>query len=136
MVKTDSDPASFRATFLMHLRAVDPDAAVSDTGTMRQFLEDSLGPKRFNLGVFGAFASTAARPGSSQRWRSERSNSEGVGQSRRALVPRASARLRLPAAPPAREWLVPYPDLINARRLAFDGAILWIERIVTGTRLS
>jgi putative ABC transport system permease protein len=59
MVRTDSDPAAFRATFLSHLRAVDPDAAVSDTGTMRQFLEDSLGPRRFSLGVFGAFALTA-----------------------------------------------------------------------------
>src|SRR6266446_1606268 len=59
MVRTGLDPAAFRATFLMHLRAVDPDAAVSGTGTMRQFLEDSLGPRRFNLGLFGAFASTA-----------------------------------------------------------------------------
>lgn len=59
MVKTSSDPALFRTTFLTHLRAVDPDAAVSGMGTMRQFLEDSLGPRRFNLGLFGAFASTA-----------------------------------------------------------------------------
>jgi putative ABC transport system permease protein len=59
MVRTGSDPAAFRATFLTHLRAVDPDAAVSGTGTMRQLLEDSLGPRRFNLGLFGAFASTA-----------------------------------------------------------------------------
>jgi predicted permease len=58
MVRTDSDPAAFRATFLAHLRAVDPDAAVSDTGTMRQFLDTSLGPRRFNLGLFGAFALT------------------------------------------------------------------------------
>jgi len=54
-----SDPAAFRATFLAHLRAVDPDAAVSSTGTMRQFLEESLGPRRFNLGLFAAFALTA-----------------------------------------------------------------------------
>jgi predicted permease len=59
MVKTESDPAAFRATFLAHLRAVDPDAAVSDTGTMRQFLDAWLGPRRFNLGLFGAFALTA-----------------------------------------------------------------------------
>jgi putative ABC transport system permease protein len=58
MVRTDSDPAAFRATFLAHLRAVDPDVAVSDTGTMRQFLDTSLGPRRFNLGLFGAFALT------------------------------------------------------------------------------
>jgi putative ABC transport system permease protein len=54
-----SDPAAFRATFLAQLRALDPDAAVSGAGTMRQFLDDWLGPRRFNLGLFGAFASTA-----------------------------------------------------------------------------
>jgi putative ABC transport system permease protein len=59
MVRTGSDPAAFRETFLAHLRAVDADAAVSDTGTMRQFLDASLGPRRFSLGLFGAFASTA-----------------------------------------------------------------------------
>jgi putative ABC transport system permease protein len=59
LVKTASDPAAFRATFLAHLRAIDPDAAVSGAGSMRQFLEDSLGPRRFNLGLFGAFALTA-----------------------------------------------------------------------------
>jgi predicted permease len=53
------DPARFRATFLAHLRAVDPDAALSGTGTMRQFLDDWLGPRRFNLGLFSAFALTA-----------------------------------------------------------------------------
>ena len=59
MIRTGSDPAAFRATFLAHLRAVDPDAAVSSTGTMRRYLEAWLGPRRFNLGLFGAFASTA-----------------------------------------------------------------------------
>jgi ABC-type antimicrobial peptide transport system permease subunit len=59
MVRTASDPAAFRATFLAQLRAVDPDAAVSDTGTMRQFLDAWLGPRRFNLGLFAAFALTA-----------------------------------------------------------------------------
>lgn len=59
MVRTESDPAAFRATFLAHLRAVDPDAAVSGTGTVRQFVDASLGPRRFNLGLFGAFALTA-----------------------------------------------------------------------------
>jgi putative ABC transport system permease protein len=58
MVRTASDPAAFRTTFLAHLRAVDPDAAVSGTGTMRQFLDNSLGPRRFNLGLLGAFALT------------------------------------------------------------------------------
>jgi putative ABC transport system permease protein len=59
MIQTESDPAAFRATFLANLRAVDPDAAVSGTGTMRQFLDAWFGPRRFNLGLFGAFALTA-----------------------------------------------------------------------------
>ena len=52
------DPAAFRSTFLEHLRAIDPDAAVSGTGAMRQFIDEWLGPRRFNLGLFCAFAST------------------------------------------------------------------------------
>jgi predicted permease len=59
MVRTASDPAAFRATFLEHLRSVDPDAAVSNTGAMRQALDESLAPRRFNLSLFGAFAVTA-----------------------------------------------------------------------------
>ena len=60
MVRTESDPAAFRQTFLAHLRAIDPDAAVSDTGSMREFVEASLAARRFSLGLFGAFALTAA----------------------------------------------------------------------------
>lgn len=59
IVRTASDPAAFRGTFLEHLRAVDPDAAVSNPGAMRQLIDDSLGPRRFNLALFGAFAATA-----------------------------------------------------------------------------
>jgi hypothetical protein len=59
MVRTDSEPAAFRGTFLAHLRAVDQDAAVSDTGTMGRFVDAWLGPRRFNLGLVGAFALTA-----------------------------------------------------------------------------
>ncbi|HEY7516028.1 MAG TPA: FtsX-like permease family protein, partial [Vicinamibacteria bacterium] len=59
MVKTASDPGSFRATFVAELRAIDPDAAVSGQGAMRQYLDAWLGPRRFNLGLFGAFALTA-----------------------------------------------------------------------------
>jgi predicted permease len=58
-IRTGSDPSAFRETFLAHLRAVDPDAAVSGAGPMRQFVDAWLGPRRFNLGLFGAFASTA-----------------------------------------------------------------------------
>ena len=59
MVGTATDPAAFRETFVGHLRALDPDAAVSGTGTMRAFVDASLGPRRFTLGLFGAFAFTA-----------------------------------------------------------------------------
>ena len=59
MVRAASDPSAFRVTFLTHLRAVDPDAAVSGTGAMREYLDAWLGPRRFNLGLFGAFALTA-----------------------------------------------------------------------------
>jgi putative ABC transport system permease protein len=41
------------------LRAVDPDAAVSSTGAMRQYVDAWLGPRRFNLGLFATFALTA-----------------------------------------------------------------------------
>lgn len=54
-----SNPAAFRATFLAHLRAVDPDAAIAGTGTMREQVDAWLGPRRFNLALFGAFALTA-----------------------------------------------------------------------------
>jgi ABC-type antimicrobial peptide transport system permease subunit len=40
-------------------RAVDPDAAVSEPGGMRRFVDDWLRPRRFNLGLLGSFASTA-----------------------------------------------------------------------------
>jgi putative ABC transport system permease protein len=59
MVRTGSGPAAFRETFLELLRAVYPDAAVSGAGTMRQFVDAGLGPRRFNLGLFAAFALTA-----------------------------------------------------------------------------
>jgi predicted permease len=59
MVRTATDPQAFRATFLERLRAADPDAAVSDTGTMRDFLDAWLGPRRFVLGLVSAFALSA-----------------------------------------------------------------------------
>jgi putative ABC transport system permease protein len=59
MVRTNTDATAFRESFLSRLRAADLDAAASDTGTMRQYLEASLGPRRFNLGLFGVFSFTA-----------------------------------------------------------------------------
>ena len=60
MVRTTTDPATFRETFLTHLRRVDPDAAVSGTGTMRQYVEAWLGPRRFSLALLVSFSITAA----------------------------------------------------------------------------
>jgi putative ABC transport system permease protein len=59
MVRTGSYPSGFAATFLAHLRAVDPDAAVSEPGSMLRLVDDWLRPRRFNLGLLGSFALTA-----------------------------------------------------------------------------
>lgn len=60
MVKTSaSDPATFSQTFAAALRAVDADAAVSAPGSMHALLDNWLGPRRFNLGVFSVFALSA-----------------------------------------------------------------------------
>jgi predicted permease len=59
MVKTGSDAAAFTRTFVGHLQAVDPDAAASAPGAMHQALDAWLGPRRFTLGLFSAFALTA-----------------------------------------------------------------------------
>ena len=56
MVRTSTPPSAFRLPFVTHLRAVDEDAAVSGTGTMRQYVDAWLGPRRFALGLFGAFS--------------------------------------------------------------------------------
>jgi len=58
MVRTSMDPAAFRMPFLTQLRAVDPDAAITSAGRMRDYVEAGLGPRRFNLGLFGAFSVT------------------------------------------------------------------------------
>jgi putative ABC transport system permease protein len=59
MVRTNTDPAAFQLPFVAQLRAVDQDAGVSSTGTMRQYLEASLGPRRFMLLLLAAFSFTA-----------------------------------------------------------------------------
>jgi ABC-type antimicrobial peptide transport system permease subunit len=58
MIKTATPPGSFRAPFASSLRAVDPDAAISSSGIMRDYVDASMGPRRFNLGFFGAFSLT------------------------------------------------------------------------------
>lgn len=60
MVTTTTDPSTFRETFLAHLRRVDPDAAISGTGTMREYVEASLGPRRFSLALLFSFSIAAA----------------------------------------------------------------------------
>ena len=59
VVNTASDPAAFSRTFIAELRAVDPDAAVSGPGAMQDAIDNWLGPRRFTLGLLGAFALTA-----------------------------------------------------------------------------
>ena len=56
MIRTATAPSAFRSSFLTHLRTVDPDAATSSSGAMREYVEASLGPRRFNLGIFAAFS--------------------------------------------------------------------------------
>jgi predicted permease len=59
MVRTSTDPAAFGASFAAELRAVDPDAGLSNSGPMREHVEASLGPRRFLLGLLAAFSLTA-----------------------------------------------------------------------------
>lgn len=58
MVRTATAPAAFRSSLLSQLRAVDEDAAISGAGTMRDYVEAGLGPRRFHLGLFAAFSLT------------------------------------------------------------------------------
>ena len=58
MIRTDTAPTALRSSFVTHLRAVDQDAAISDAGSMREYVEAALGPRRFNLGLFAAFSVT------------------------------------------------------------------------------
>jgi putative ABC transport system permease protein len=59
MIKTGTEPDALRTPFLSHLRSVDRDAAISSTGTMDQFLDAWLAPRRFSLGLFVAFSLSA-----------------------------------------------------------------------------
>src|SRR5262245_49911296 len=58
MVRTTNAPAALRETFVGALRAVDDDAAVSGTGSMRQYVDAWLGPRRFSLALLAAFSLT------------------------------------------------------------------------------
>jgi ABC-type antimicrobial peptide transport system permease subunit len=59
VMRTEAAAASYRGLFVQRLREIDPDAAVAATGTMRQLLDAWLAPRRFNLGLIGAFTLTA-----------------------------------------------------------------------------
>ena len=56
MLRTTTSPESFRSSFMSSLRAIDSEAAISGAGAMRDYVEATLGPRRFNLGLFGAFS--------------------------------------------------------------------------------
>jgi putative ABC transport system permease protein len=58
VARLDTNPDAFRASFSRELAAVDPDAAVSTAGTMRQYVDAWLAPRRFSLGLFVAFSAT------------------------------------------------------------------------------
>src|SRR5262245_39698278 len=58
MIRTSTASAVFRSSFVTNLWEVDADAVVSDAGTMRDYVEASLGPRRFNLRLFAAFSIT------------------------------------------------------------------------------
>jgi putative ABC transport system permease protein len=113
MIRTELDPAAFRRTFLADLRAIDPDAAVSGTGAMRQYLDAWLGPRRFNLGLFGAFALTAVMLALSGLYGLV---SYAVGQ----RGPEIGLRLALGATPRDVQRMI----LRQAARLAAAGAAL------------
>ena len=56
MIRTATPPAAFLSSFVSSLGAVDTDTVISSAGTMRDYVEAALGPRRFNLGLFGAFS--------------------------------------------------------------------------------
>ncbi len=56
MIRTAGLPAAMRSSFASSLRAVDPDVTISGAGPMRDYVDAALGPRRFNLGLFGAFS--------------------------------------------------------------------------------
>jgi predicted permease len=58
LMRTAANPASMRSSFTSNLSAVDADAAVSGSGTLREYVEAALGPRRLNLGLFGGFSLT------------------------------------------------------------------------------
>jgi putative ABC transport system permease protein len=59
MMRSDIEAGTLGASFIKALQAVDPDAAVSGVGTMRQGLEAWFAPRQFSLDMFVAFSLTA-----------------------------------------------------------------------------
>jgi putative ABC transport system permease protein len=59
VMRTERAPASYRRLFAASLREVDPDAAASGAGPMRESVDAWLGPRRFNAGLFLAFTLTS-----------------------------------------------------------------------------
>ncbi len=59
MARTDGDPLRFVSAARAAVQSLDPDQPVADIATMRQRLDESLAPERFQLFLFGAFAGVA-----------------------------------------------------------------------------
>jgi predicted permease len=58
-VRTKMEPLALAKSIREQALAVDPEAAVSDTQTMEQYLAVSLAPRRFNMILLGIFAAAA-----------------------------------------------------------------------------
>jgi predicted permease len=56
MVRLKSDPAQFGAPFLRILQDIDRDVATASLGTLRDYVDGMLGPRRFSVALLVAFA--------------------------------------------------------------------------------
>lgn len=54
-VRTRTQPASFAPTFRRLLNAVDPDAASSGSTSLREYVDDSLAPRRYGVTILVIF---------------------------------------------------------------------------------
>ncbi len=59
LVRTTSDPAAAVATVRRQMRALDPEIALSEVGTMGEALSRSIGKERFTMLLLGSFAALA-----------------------------------------------------------------------------
>jgi predicted permease len=59
MVRTEGDPLLMVSAARAAVQSLDPDQPVADFATMRQRLDESIAPERFQLFLFGVFAGLA-----------------------------------------------------------------------------